>query len=54
MSDAPDYYKVIKKPMDLSVMTKKLKRGEYSSKSEFQADLNLIYANCRIYNTDPV
>lgn len=35
-------------------MTKKLHKGEYLSKAEFQADLNLIFSNCREYNTDPV
>jgi transcriptional activator SPT7 len=52
--DAPDYYNVIKHPMDLGTMTKKLQKCEYSSKAEFQADLTLIFNNCRTYNTDPV
>ncbi|KAF2076619.1 hypothetical protein CYY_002105 [Polysphondylium violaceum] len=52
-SEAPNYYEIIKKPMDLSLMTKKLKKLEYTSKAEFQLDLNLIFTNCRMYNTDP-
>eukprot|EP01119_Soliformovum_irregulare_P020113 TRINITY_DN647_c0_g1_i3.p1 TRINITY_DN647_c0_g1~~TRINITY_DN647_c0_g1_i3.p1 ORF type:complete len:900 (-),score=263.12 TRINITY_DN647_c0_g1_i3:18-2717(-) len=52
-SDAPDYYDVIKNPMDLSIMTKKLKAAEYSSKRDFEKDLQLIFSNCRRYNTDP-
>ncbi len=35
-------------------MTKKLQKFEYASKAQFQSDLNLIYSNCRTYNTDPV
>ncbi|KAI1822477.1 bromodomain-containing protein [Xylaria intraflava] len=51
--DAPDYYNYIKHPMDLSSMTKKLKSLTYKSKTEFVADLNLIWENCLKYNQDP-
>ncbi|ATZ47584.1 Bcspt7 [Botrytis cinerea B05.10] len=48
--EAPDYYNVIKHPMDLGTMTKKLKQHLYRSKSEFVADLDLIWENCLNYN----
>ncbi|KAL4924316.1 SAGA histone acetyltransferase complex subunit SPT7 [Aspergillus undulatus] len=51
--DAPDYYSVIKHPMDLGTMTKKLKALQYKSKQDFVDDLNLIWANCLKYNTNP-
>lgn len=51
--DAPDYYQVIKHPMDLGTMFKKLKNLAYKSKKDFVADLNLIWANCLHYNGDP-
>lgn len=51
--DAPDYYNIIKQPMDLGTMTKKLKALQYKSKQEFVDDLNLIWANCFKYNTNP-
>ncbi|KAL3493809.1 hypothetical protein BJX62DRAFT_67129 [Aspergillus germanicus] len=50
--DAPDYYTVIKHPMDLGTMTKKLKALQYKSKQEFVDDLNLIWSNCFKYNTN--
>ncbi|KAL3475025.1 hypothetical protein BJX99DRAFT_166650 [Aspergillus californicus] len=50
--DAPDYYAVIKHPMDLGTMTKKLKAIQYKSKQEFVDDLNLIWTNCLKYNTN--
>ncbi|KAI1169872.1 bromodomain-containing protein [Nemania sp. FL0916] len=50
--DAPDYYNFIKQPMDLGSMTKKLKSLTYKSKTEFVADLNLIWDNCLRYNQD--
>ncbi|CAI7577256.1 unnamed protein product [Penicillium pancosmium] len=51
--DAPDYYTIIKHPMDLGSMTKKLKGIQYRSKQDFVDDLNLIWANCLKYNTNP-
>ncbi|KAF3763658.1 hypothetical protein M406DRAFT_341118 [Cryphonectria parasitica EP155] len=48
--DAPDYYSVIKQPMDLGTMTKKLKQLQYKSKADFVTDLNLIWDNCLRYN----
>lgn len=45
--------KVIKHPMDLGSMTKKLKAVQYKSKQEFVDDLNLIWANCLKYNANP-
>ncbi|KAJ3409100.1 Transcriptional activator spt7 [Chytridiales sp. JEL 0842] len=51
--DVPDYYDIIKKPMDLGTMTKKLQALQYNSKEEFAEDLYQIWANCLIYNTAP-
>jgi transcriptional activator SPT7 len=46
-------HSVIKHPMDLGTMTKKLKSVQYKSKQEFVEDLNLIWANCLKYNANP-
>ncbi|KAF7714589.1 Transcriptional activator spt7-like protein [Penicillium ucsense] len=51
--DVPDYHLIIRHPMDLGTMTKKLKAISYKSKQEFVDDINLIWANCLKYNTDP-
>ncbi|RIA88033.1 hypothetical protein C1645_775983 [Glomus cerebriforme] len=51
--EAPDYYKIIKRPMDLNQVTRNFKNGQYNSKKEFTDDLYLIYTNCLTYNTDP-
>ncbi|KAL8771725.1 MAG: hypothetical protein Q9209_002916 [Squamulea sp. 1 TL-2023] len=51
--EAPDYYNVIKQPMDLGSMTKKLKNVQYKSKQEFVTDLSLIWSNCLNYNQNP-
>ncbi|KAI9478715.1 MAG: hypothetical protein EXX96DRAFT_505382 [Benjaminiella poitrasii] len=50
--EAPDYFEVIKKPMDLGTVTKKMKNLVYRSKKEFSDDLYLIYENCLTYNTN--
>ncbi|KDN47146.1 hypothetical protein K437DRAFT_294137 [Tilletiaria anomala UBC 951] len=51
--DAPDYYDVIKHPMDLGTMQKKIKVGGYKNKRQFAHDLDLIWDNCLVYNSDP-
>ncbi|KAK3704491.1 Transcriptional activator spt7 [Vermiconidia calcicola] len=51
--EAPDYFNVIKHPMDIGTMLKKLKSLQYKSKRDFVDDLNLIWANCLKYNQDP-
>ncbi|CDR46686.1 CYFA0S25e00936g1_1 [Cyberlindnera fabianii] len=51
--DAPNYYQIIKKPMDLNTILKKLKTFQYKSKTEFVDDVMLIWKNCFTYNTDP-
>jgi transcriptional activator SPT7 len=52
---APDYYNIIHRPMDLGTMHRNLKTGTYfRSKAHFLEELNLIWDNCLIYNTDPV
>lgn len=51
--EAPDYYNVIKHPMDIGTMMKKLKQQQYKSKKDFVDDLMLIWSNCLKYNADP-
>lgn len=46
--DAPGYYDVIKNPMDLGTMTKKLHL--YRDLDQFQEDIDLIVSNCLLYN----
>jgi len=49
-AEAPDYYDLIKQPMDISTMEKKLKKCEYFSKAQFVDDVKLMVSNCRTYN----
>jgi bromodomain-containing factor 1 len=54
-----DYFKIIKKPMDLGTVDRKLRKGEYDKENldtEFYADVSLVFGNAMKYNTkgDPV
>nr|XP_019042309.1 hypothetical protein I302_08911 [Kwoniella bestiolae CBS 10118]OCF21239.1 hypothetical protein I302_08911 [Kwoniella bestiolae CBS 10118] len=49
--DAPDYYEVIKKPMDLTTILRNVKARKYKNKAEFASDLALIWENCYEYNS---
>jgi transcriptional activator SPT7 len=51
--EASDYYSVIKNPMDIGTMMKKLKTLQYKNRTEIVSDLNLIWNNCLAYNSDP-
>lgn len=46
----PDYYDIIKSPMDISTIKKKLSDSRYESKADFYADLDLMLENCFSYN----
>lgn len=48
----PDYFDIIKKPMDLGTIQKKLDGGSYHSIEEFAADVYLTFDNAMTYNED--
>ena len=48
----PHYHNVIKKPMDLSTIDKKLTAGQYENAREFEADVGLMFNNCYKFNPD--
>ena len=52
VEDAPSYYQVIKAPMDLGTMGRKLGEGCYATRRAFHADLLLLLRNCQRFN-DP-
>ncbi|CAB1418317.1 unnamed protein product [Pleuronectes platessa] len=45
-----DYHDIIKYPMDLSTVKKKVDGGEYLDARGFAADVRLIFSNCYKYN----
>jgi bromodomain-containing factor 1 len=46
----PDYFKVIKRPMDLSTVQDRLKMNAYENANEFEADIRLMFNNCYKFN----
>jgi hypothetical protein len=54
--DLPDYWEVVKRPMDLGTIGDKLSSGQYAKVSQFLDDLELVWSNCLLYNPpeDPI
>ncbi|KAL0818209.1 hypothetical protein ABMA28_008714 [Loxostege sticticalis] len=50
LNEVPDYSTIVKHPMDLSTMGKKLDRGAYRSVDDVEADFRLMIDNCLTYN----
>ena len=46
----PDYFEIIKKPMDMGTIKKRLENNYYWSAEECVADFNQMFTNCYIYN----
>ncbi|XP_067366492.1 bromodomain-containing protein 2b isoform X4 [Channa argus] len=46
----PDYHKIIKQPMDMGTIKKRLENNFYRSASECIQDFNTMFTNCYIYN----
>uniref|UniRef100_A0A8C6XUU7 Bromodomain containing 3 n=1 Tax=Naja naja TaxID=35670 RepID=A0A8C6XUU7_NAJNA len=46
----PDYHKIIKNPMDMGTIKKRLEHNYYWSASECMQDFNTMFTNCYIYN----
>lgn len=45
-----DYYSIVKKPMDLETVAKKIKNHKYHDRTEFLSDIELILVNSIAYN----
>jgi E1A/CREB-binding protein len=48
----PDYFEVIKNPMDLGTIRKKLENGVYHTLDDFKAHVHLTFDNAMLYNPD--
>ncbi|XP_004841337.1 bromodomain testis-specific protein isoform X2 [Heterocephalus glaber] len=46
----PDYYTIIKNPMDLNTIKKRLENKYYGTASECIEDFNVMFSNCYLYN----
>ncbi|XP_022650528.1 probable global transcription activator SNF2L2 [Varroa jacobsoni] len=50
--DLPDYYEIIKKPIDLNKMLKRIKDEHYKSLDDLEEDFMLLCTNAQKYNVD--
>jgi histone acetyltransferase len=50
--EVPDYYEVIKEPMDLATMEEKHEKDLYPIPDDLIRDAKLIFDNCRRYNNE--
>ncbi|KAJ2323222.1 hypothetical protein GGI00_005687, partial [Coemansia sp. RSA 2681] len=48
--NCPDYFTIIKEPMDLTTIKARLERDEYASPLQFESDMRLMLRNCYAYN----
>jgi len=46
----PNYPQIVKNPMDLHTLEENLKAQKYESLEAFLSDLDLIWANCKLFN----
>ncbi|TYZ69298.1 hypothetical protein PybrP1_011635 [[Pythium] brassicae (nom. inval.)] len=47
----PDYFEIIKCPMDLGTIKKRLENEHYNSVEAFAGDVRLVFENCIAYNS---
>ncbi|KAL8815489.1 MAG: hypothetical protein Q9223_005370 [Gallowayella weberi] len=48
----PDYYMIIKQPISMDMIKKKINKEEYSNLRDFRNDIRLLCNNARTYNED--
>ena len=46
----PDYTDIVQRPMDFTTITSKLIGNEYEDGFGFKSDMELVFANCKLYN----
>lgn len=50
--EVPDYYDVVKDPVDLKMVGARIKEKAYTCKEDFVRDINKMFDNCRKYNAE--
>ncbi|XP_045467902.1 ATP-dependent helicase brm isoform X1 [Harmonia axyridis] len=50
--DYPDYYEVIKKPLDINKILNRIDDGKYSDMADLERDFMLLCQNAQIYNEE--
>ncbi|CAF3929520.1 unnamed protein product [Adineta steineri] len=50
IKDAPNYYTIIKDPMDLTTLKTKVMNSKFKTICDYIRDVNKIFNNCRLFN----
>jgi hypothetical protein len=50
--NVPDYYDIIKRPMDFGTISTNISKGKYASVESFVLDVRQVFLNCATYNKD--
>ncbi|KAL3278288.1 hypothetical protein HHI36_013622 [Cryptolaemus montrouzieri] len=50
--DYPDYYEIIKKPLDINKILNRIEDGKYSDMADLERDFMLLCQNAQIYNEE--
>ena len=50
IEDVPDYHLVVKEPIDIKTIEKKLSNREDRDREQFCEDILKIFRNCKVYN----
>ncbi|GMM30025.1 chromatin-binding protein [Martiniozyma asiatica (nom. inval.)] len=50
--ECPNYFEIVKEPMDLTTVEKKLLEGKYERANDFETDVRLIVTNCFLFNPE--
>lgn len=50
--ECPTYFDVVKNPMDLSTVQRKLAEGQYERATDFEKDVRLTISNCFLFNPE--
>lgn len=53
IDNVPDYFDIIKKPMDFTTVKNNLKEGIYTNFVDFKKDVEQIFENAKLYNGIP-
>merc|ERR1712156_576584 len=51
-SDAPDYFDIVQRPMDLGTVRSTLLQMKYSCNQEVLQDIRQVFKNCYLYNRE--
>lgn len=50
--ECPTYFDIVKEPMDLTTVQRKLAEGQYERAVDFEKDVRLIIGNCYLFNPE--